>query len=113
MFIVKIYLDSRLCQSDPRGEVFPHEHVRVVRPCEAPLELVELGRREPGPVTFLLRELRLGVLVLVLVHHDGVHCSLNLRRGSLTIHVNRLPIIWKQGKSIKLTRCALEISLRS
>lgn len=61
------YLHSGLRQSDPQRQLLPHEDVRVVRFGEAPLQLVELRRREPGPVPLLFLRLLRRRLVLVVV----------------------------------------------
>lgn len=55
------YLYSGLRKSDPHGYFLSHENIWVVCFGEAPLQFVELGRREPGPVSLLLcRFVRIG-----------------------------------------------------
>ena len=53
------HLHPGLGQSDPHGELLPHEDVWVVSLAKASLQLVELARCEPRSVTFLF-----GVFVL-------------------------------------------------
>lgn len=47
------HLHPGLGQPDPHRDLLPHEDVRVVRLGEAPLQLVQLGRRETGSVPLL------------------------------------------------------------
>lgn len=48
------YLHSGLSEADPHGDLLAHENVWIVGLAEAPFQLVELRRREPGPVSLLL-----------------------------------------------------------
>lgn len=48
------YLYSGLGETDSHGDLLAHENVRIVGLAEAPLQLVELRRREPGPMSLLL-----------------------------------------------------------
>lgn len=41
-------------EADPHGDLLTHENVRIVGLAEAPFQLVELRRREPGSVSLLL-----------------------------------------------------------
>lgn len=65
------HLHSGLRQADPQSQFLPHEDVRVVCFGEAPLQLVELRRREAGPVSLLFLGLLpsrlVGVVVAVVV----------------------------------------------
>lgn len=47
-------MDSTFREADFHSYLLSEEDVRIVGPIETPFELVQLGRREPRPVPFLL-----------------------------------------------------------
>jgi hypothetical protein len=49
------HLYPGLCETNPHGDLLPHEDIRVVRLGEAALQLVQLRRREAGSMSLLLR----------------------------------------------------------
>ena len=49
------YLNPRLREPDPHGQLLPHEYVRVVGLTEASLQLIQLTRGEPRQYIQLTR----------------------------------------------------------
>lgn len=48
-----VYLYSGFGEIDSHGDLLAHKNVRIMGLAEAPFQLVELRRREPGPVSLL------------------------------------------------------------
>ena len=65
------YLNSSFCKIQPQGELLPGEHVRVLGLLEAPLQLVELERRERRPRSTNLSRF-VAVLELALLVTQGI-----------------------------------------
>ncbi|GIY82753.1 uncharacterized protein CDAR_608521 [Caerostris darwini] len=67
------HLHPGFCESYAHGQLFPHKDVRVVGLGEAPLQLLQLRWREPGPVPLLLDGLVAAAAALALrAVHRGV-----------------------------------------
>ena len=65
------YLNSGFSQADSHGQLLPHEDVRIMSLGERPLELVQLRRREPRPMPFLLQAVAVATAVVVHVGCSG------------------------------------------
>lgn len=72
------YLNTRLGQPDPHGDLLPHEDVRVVRLREAPFQFVQLSRGKASSMP-LLFAIFVGMLV-----ESKRNCSLAWRRPGRT-----------------------------
>lgn len=88
---VRFYLHSGLGESDPHGDLLAHEYVRIVGLAETPFQLVELRRREPGPVSLLLVRLAGFVAVGPAGGGQPVAAAAGRRRGQVETAAARQP----------------------
>jgi len=77
-------LDARLRQVDLHGQLLARKHVRIVGALEGPLQLLQLERRERGPVAALLaRSRRSTTATRTAIHHVVALLLVDVGAGSV------------------------------
>jgi len=86
MYFFQAYLHPGLGEADAQRQLLPHEDVRVVRLGEAPLQLVQLRRREARPVPLLL-------LVLALLYSSTSSSSTSSTSSTTSSSITTLVVV--------------------
>ena len=99
------YLHACLAEVQPHGELLPGEDVRVLRPLERPLQLVQLERCERGP----------GAPHLEHQNHrlPGLPDGVNLRQFFSADFCPHCPLSSTRKRRKLTSSCRLAFSLRS
>lgn len=87
-------LNPRFREPNPQGQFLPHKNVRVVSFGETSLQFVQLGGREPGPVSLLLGG-------FIPIPHSVLSSTVRVSGGALRGHrtCHWIPYIRFQSRS--------------